>query len=65
LVSNPPTGEAGKETKQALPTGRQAQELLSQAYKAIDKAAKTGILKKNAAARKKSRLARLLASTRS
>ena len=39
----------------------QAQDLLSQAYKAIDKAAKTGILKKNTAARKKSRLARLLA----
>lgn len=38
-----------------------AQDLLSQAYKAIDKAAKTGVLKKNTAARKKSRLARLLA----
>ena len=33
---------------------------LSQAYKAIDKAVKTGVLKKNTAARKKSRLARIL-----
>ncbi|MDO8654863.1 MAG: 30S ribosomal protein S20 [bacterium] len=39
---------------------QKAQDLLRQAYKAIDKAAKTGILKKNTAARKKSRLARLL-----
>lgn len=34
-----------------------AQKSLSAAYKAIDKAAKRGIIKKNAAARKKSRLA--------
>lgn len=40
---------------------QQAETLLQQAYKAIDKAAKTGVLKKNTAARKKSRLARLLA----
>ena len=33
---------------------------LSKAYKAIDKAAKNGVIKKNAAARKKSRLAKLL-----
>lgn len=32
---------------------------LSLAYKAIDKAAKTGIIKKNTASRKKSRLARI------
>lgn len=34
----------------------EAQKLLSMAYKAIDKAAKRGIIKKNTAARKKSRL---------
>ena len=34
---------------------------LSAAYQAIDKAAKRGIIKKNAAARKKSRLAKALA----
>ncbi len=34
---------------------------LAQAYKAIDKAAKTGVIKKNTAARKKSRLALAIA----
>lgn len=38
-------------------------ESLSKAYQAIDKAAKRGIIKKNTAARKKSRLARALAAT--
>ena len=38
----------------------EASKLLPQAYKAIDKAVKRGILKKNTAARKKSRLASLL-----
>lgn len=33
---------------------------LAQAYQAIDKAAKRGLIKKNNAARKKSRLAKLL-----
>jgi small subunit ribosomal protein S20 len=36
-----------------------AREKLSAAYKAIDKAAKTGIIKKNTAARRKSKLARM------
>ncbi len=34
----------------------EAEKLVSQAYKAIDKAAKTGVLKANAAARRKSKL---------
>ena len=34
-----------------------AEKLLSSAYKAIDKACKGGVIKKNTAARKKSRLA--------
>ncbi len=34
---------------------------LTEAYKAIDKAAKTNLIKKNTAARKKSRLAHLIA----
>ena len=34
--------------------------ILSAAYKAIDKAAKGGVIKKNTAARKKSRLAKVL-----
>lgn len=39
----------------------EAEKSLSSAYKAIDKAAKTGIIKKNAASRKKSRLAKAIA----
>lgn len=35
-------------------------ELLSRAYQALDKAAKAGIIKKNAASRKKSRLAKAM-----
>lgn len=38
----------------------EALNLLSLAYKTIDKAAKTGVLKKNTASRKKSRLAKLI-----
>ncbi len=37
-----------------------AEKFLSSAYQTIDKAAKRGIIKKNNAARKKSRLARLV-----
>ena len=38
----------------------EALKLLPQAYKVIDKAAKTGVIKKNNAARKKSRLTKLI-----
>jgi len=37
-----------------------AQEKLPEAYKAIDKASKRGVIKKNTAARKKSQIARIL-----
>ncbi len=47
------TAVAAKDTKKA-------ESLLSVAYKAIDKARKTGIIKANTASRKKSRLALLL-----
>lgn len=40
-----------------------AEALVPQAYQALDKAAKTGVVKKNAAARKKSRLMRLIRKT--
>ncbi len=40
------------------------QESLAKAYQAIDKAAKRGIIKKNTAARKKSRLAKALAGAK-
>ena len=36
--------------------GKEAQALLPKAYKAIDKATKRGVIKKNTASRKKSRL---------
>jgi len=38
----------------------EAKNLLSLAYQAIDKAAKRGVIKKNAASRKKSRLAKFI-----
>ncbi|HHD92251.1 MAG TPA: 30S ribosomal protein S20 [Candidatus Portnoybacteria bacterium] len=38
-----------------------AQKLVANLYKVIDKAAKRGVIKKNTAARKKSRLMKLLA----
>lgn len=41
-----------------------AAEMLPQAYKAIDKAAKRGVIKDNTAARKKSRLAAFLKRTK-
>jgi small subunit ribosomal protein S20 len=38
----------------------EAKKLIPLAYKAIDKAAKTGLIKKNAASRQKSRLMKLM-----
>ena len=40
----------------------EAKKLLSALYKALDKAAKTNVIKKNAAARNKSRMTRLVNS---
>ena len=47
-----------KQIRRQLAAGKvsEAEALVAQAYQALDKAAKTGVLKKNAAARKKSRL---------
>lgn len=52
-----------KEVKKLLTTDAKAAggESLALAYQAIDKAAKRGIIKKNAASRKKSRLAKAVA----
>ena len=48
-----------KKAEQALATGAEnAQELVVAASKALDKAASKGLIHKNAAARKKSRLAK-------
>lgn len=46
----------------AAKENRKAQELLPRVYKAIDKAAKRGVIKKNTAARKKAGAARLAKS---
>lgn len=50
-----------KEIRKMVTTGQKekAKTMVSRAYKAIDKAAKTGVIKKNTAARKKSQLSRL------
>lgn len=50
--------EVVKNVKKAITAGdvAKAKELMPQAYKAIDKAAKRGVIKDNTAARKKSRL---------
>ncbi|MDO8183644.1 MAG: 30S ribosomal protein S20 [bacterium] len=53
---------AVKETRQLMATDpKAAAAKLCLAYQALDKAAKRGIIKKNTAARKKSRLAKALA----
>ncbi|MCH8049045.1 30S ribosomal protein S20 [Patescibacteria group bacterium] len=51
-----------KQTKKLVSAEKkqEAIKLLPELYKAIDKAAKRGIIKKNAAARKKSRLTKLI-----
>lgn len=43
---------------------QEAEKLLPKAYKAIDKAKKRGIIKKNTAARKKSRLTKLVSRSK-
>jgi len=54
--------EAVKEVKKLVSTGKQAEaeKLLPKVYKALDKATKTKVLKKNAASRKKSRIAKMV-----
>jgi small subunit ribosomal protein S20 len=53
--------KAAKAVKKLVATGKtaEAKEALALAYKAVDKAAKRGLLKRNTAARRKSQLARL------
>ena len=54
-----------KQLRKLVAVGKQeeAKSLVPRAYKAIDKAAKTGVLKQNTANRKKSSLARLITPT--
>ena len=42
---------------------KEAKNLLPQIYKSLDKAAKVGVIKKNAAARKKSRITKLVSKS--
>ena len=44
----------------SLKKGKESQAFLSKVYQALDKAVKTGLIKKNHAARKKSRLAKAI-----
>jgi len=56
--------ELVKEVKRlALSKDKKALEVLHEAYKAIDKAAKRGVIKKNTASRKKSRLTKFVNKT--
>lgn len=54
--------ELTKQVRSLVDEGKkeEAEELLPEAYKAIDKAAKNNVIKENAAARKKSKLAKLI-----
>ncbi len=54
--------DALKKIKKLFGAGKkeEAKKLISQAYRAIDKAVKRGIIKKNTAARKKSRLMKMI-----
>ncbi len=49
-----------KMIKLAKTDKKEAEKLLSSAFQAIDKAAKSGVIKKNNAARKKSRVSKLV-----
>ncbi len=51
-----------KEVRRLVSTKKieDAKKLLPQVYKNLDKAAKVGVIKKNAAARKKSRIAKII-----
>ena len=42
---------------------KEAKSILPQIYKLLDKAAKTGLIKKNTAARKKSRITKLISKS--
>ncbi|MEJ0053690.1 MAG: 30S ribosomal protein S20 [bacterium] len=55
-------GDATKEVKKLIAAGKavDAEKLLAKAQEAIDKAAKSGVIKANAASRKKSRLVKAI-----
>ena len=60
-------GGVVRKIKKLVAEGKQSEALamLPQAYKALDKAAKTNVLHRNAASRKKSRLVKFIGGTKS
>lgn len=64
LVKKEVFKDAVKKIKKLIQTNKieEAKKIVPLAYKAVDKAAKTGVIKKNNAARKKSRLMKLINS---
>lgn len=58
--------EAVKQIRALVKSGKkqEAEQLLPTAYKAIDKSHKRGVIKKNTAARKKSRLVKFIRSAK-
>jgi len=54
--------EAVKKLEKAVKAGNkdEAAKMIAQAFQAVDKAAKRGVIKKNTASRKKARLARII-----
>ncbi|MEK7612629.1 MAG: 30S ribosomal protein S20 [Patescibacteria group bacterium] len=55
--------KAAREASKSLPAGRQGDaKTLAAAYQAIDKALKRGLIKKNTAARRKAKVAKLLST---
>jgi len=58
--------QAVKEIKKLVAAGKikEAESLVPKAYQALDKAAKTGVIKKNAASRRKSRLMKMIKNRR-
>ena len=64
LIKKEAFRDAVKKIKKLVLAGKidEAKKMVPEAYKAIDKAAKTGVIKNNTAARKKSRLMKLINS---
>ena len=60
LISQKTTTPPPPSQPSAGPLIEEAKKLLPQVYKLLDKAAKTGLIKKNTASRKKSRIAKAI-----
>ena len=67
LIRKKAISDVVRKIKKLVDAGKpdEAAAILPQAYKALDKAAKTNVLHRNAAGRKKSRLTKLVAQAKS